>query len=94
MDARHVCEDAFRFARILDLPAHQIDAKLYFRRAVCYLHLHMYEEAVKDLQEAAALQPKDALIANKLKEAKRLQDTKRKTEIRAYSRMFGDSSSK
>lgn len=53
------------------------------------MQLQNYEDAVVDLQEAAALQPKDAGILHKLAEAKRQADAKKKREMRAYSRMFG-----
>lgn len=91
VDAMHVCDDAFQLARVVGLKGPQIDAKLFFRRAICSLHLHNYDQAVSDLQEAVLIQPRDAAIAQKLKEAKRLADAQRKKEIRVYSRMFGAS---
>jgi hypothetical protein len=50
--------------------------------------LHQYEEALKDLQQALALNPKDMAIQTKMKEAKRLHEMKRKREMKVYSRMF------
>jgi tetratricopeptide (TPR) repeat protein len=59
-----------------------------FRRGVVNVSLHQYEEALKDLQKALALNPKDLAIQAKMKEAKRLHEMKRKREMKVYSRMF------
>lgn len=84
-DAINVCNDAFQIAKVNKLKP---DAKLLFRRGNANINLHNYEEAITDLQQALNLCPKDNAINNKLKEAKRLSDAKRKREMKAYSKMF------
>lgn len=65
-----------------------VDAKIYFRRGSAAINLHCYEDAVADLTQASALCPQDKAIANKLKDARRLTEAKRKREMKVYSKMF------
>jgi tetratricopeptide (TPR) repeat protein len=65
-----------------------IDAKLLFRRGTVNVFLHNYDEAIEDLQRAMILNPNDNGIQAKLKEAKRLNELKRKREMKVYSKMF------
>jgi hypothetical protein len=68
-----------------------VDAKLFFRRGTASLYLSELEDAIEDLTTALNLCPQDAGIAAKLKQAKRLHESKRKREMQAYTRMFTDS---
>lgn len=87
-DALNSCNDA---VHIVEVNSQSPDAKLLFRRGSAHNALHNYEEAIADLQRAQAMLPKDIAIANKLKDAKRLHEAKRKREMKVYSKMFGDS---
>ncbi|GAM85805.1 hypothetical protein ANO11243_038130 [Dothideomycetidae sp. 11243] len=63
-------------------------AKALYRRALARGGLRNEDDAIKDLEEAQKLAPKDAAIANELAATKKKQAERAKKEKAAYSKFF------